>query len=119
MSRKLPLAVLAVALAGCGGDEPAKPAAAAKAKPVGKASQGSVVQYADCGDWKRGTRAEKQATVVELRGQLTPQSSETAASDLSDERAFEIFEKTCDFNESLRLYKLYVRAQAFAPLAGS
>jgi hypothetical protein len=55
-----------------------------------------------------------------LRGQLTPQRSETAASPLSDERAYAVFQKACspDYAESLRLYKLYVRVQGFAPLAG-
>lgn len=43
--------------------------------------------------------AGEQATVVALRGQLTPQTSETTAS-------------------PLRLHKLYVRAQGFAPLGG-
>lgn len=111
--RALPLVAVLV-LAGCGGDE--KAAAPPTAKPVGQESQGSVVQYADCSDWVKGTKAEKQATVVALRGQLTPQRSKTAASDLSDERAFAIFEKACPITPSLRLYKLYARAQAFAPL---
>ena len=50
---------------------------------------------------------------------LAPQSSEAAASDLSDAAAYELFQHTCaaDFAESLRLYKLYARAQAFAPLS--
>ena len=55
---------------------------------------------------------------MELRRQLTPQTSKTAESPLADERAYEILQKTCgpDYADSLRLYKLYVRAQAFAPL---
>ena len=80
---------------------------------------GSVVQYADCGDWRTGTRSEREATVVALRGQLTPQSSKSAASPFSDDRAYAMFEKACapSYAESLRLYKLYVRAQGFAPLS--
>jgi hypothetical protein len=41
-----------------------------------------------------------------------------ARSPLSDERAYEILDKACRHPgaESLRLYKLYVRAQGFAPL---
>ncbi|MBA2240053.1 MAG: hypothetical protein H0W09_02225, partial [Solirubrobacterales bacterium] len=93
--------------------------AAPAAEPVGEPSAGSIVQYADCADWNRGSLAEKQATVIELRGQLTPQTSETAESDLDDDRALEILDGACKagFSDSLRLYKLYVRAQAFAPLA--
>jgi hypothetical protein len=108
--------------AGCGGDDGpaagAKGAGAAKAKPVGIERAGSVTQYADCDDWRAGSPAERRATVSELRGQLTPQTSETAESPLADERAYEILQKACepDYAGSLRLYKLYVRAQGFAPL---
>jgi hypothetical protein len=109
-------AALAVSasVAGCG-DEPAR---SKPAKPVGEPSAGSVVQFADCGDWREGTRAERFATIDELRGQLTPQGSATARSPLSDRRAYEILDKACraGFARSLRLYKLYVRAQGFAPL---
>jgi hypothetical protein len=114
-------ALLAAAIAvsalvsGCG-DEPAR---SKPANPVGEPSAGSVVQFADCGDWRKGTRAERFATIEELRGQLTPQGSATARSPLRDERAYEILEKACrpGFARSLRLYKLYVRAQGFAPLS--
>jgi len=110
-------AAAAAVMAGCGGDEPSA-AAPPEGKPVGPETQGSVVQYADCGDWRGASLADKRATVVALRGQLTPQTSETAASPLPDERAVAILQKACSpsFAKSLRLYKLYVRAQAFAPL---
>jgi hypothetical protein len=115
----LVLVALAAVLGGCGDDgsgaaAPEPPAA----KPVGPESQGSTVQYADCGDWRRGSAAEKVATVVALRGQLTPQTSQTAESPLADDRAVEILDKACapSYAGSLRLYKLYVRAQSFAPL---
>ena len=106
----------AALLAGCGDEEtpPAK-----SARPVGNPSAGSVVQFADCGDWRRGSAAARVATIKELRGQLTPQSSRTAASPLADERAYEILDRACKFETagSLRLYKLYVRAQGFAPFS--
>ena len=104
--------VLAVAGAGCGQGEE-------KVKPVGRESAGSVVQFADCGDWRRGSPAERRVTIQRLRGQLTPQSSKTARSALSDERAYQLLQKACApaYAESLRLYKLYVRMQGFAPLA--
>lgn len=108
-------AVLTVAAAGCGGggdeQEPS-------ARPVGTESAGSVVQFADCADWRGGTREEREATIDALRGQLTEQRSQTARSPLADERAYEILEQACapGFAASLRLYKLYVRAQGFAPL---
>ena len=111
------VAAVVVAAAGCGGDDPAPPASGA-AKPLGKMSAGASVQFADCGDWRAGSRAERMATIAQLRGHLTPQRSRNAASPLSDERAYEMFERAREpeFAESFRLYKLYVRAQGFAPL---
>ena len=113
----------AVLLGGCGGDDKDPPARAGasgeeKAESVGRRSAGSVVQFADCDDWRRGSRAEREVTVVELRDQLTIQSARSSASPLPDDRAYEIFQKACkpDFAGSLRLYKLYARAQGFAPL---
>ena len=118
------LVVLALTAAtGCGGDDDSGGAANAdggseEGKPVGPELAGSVVQYADCEDWRGGSPADRRQTVVALRGQLTPQGSETAESPLPDERAYEILQKSCEisYNGSLRLYKLYTRAQGFAPL---
>ncbi len=112
-------ALLAVAvLAGCGADD-AQRSPPSAVQPVGDVSGGSVTQFADCGDWRAGTRAERFATIEVLRGQLTPQRSQSAASPLDDERAYEVFQKACspDYAESLRLYKLYVRVQGFSPLS--
>ena len=106
----------ATVVAGCGGDDP--PKAAATAQPVGDISGGSVAQFADCGDWKGGSREERYETVKVLRGQLTPQLSKTAASPLSDDRAYGVFQEACKpvWADSLRLYKLYVKVQGFEPL---
>lgn len=108
--------VAAAAAAGCGND--GDPSRSAGAQPVGRESGGSVVQFADCSDWQRGNEAERYATIEALRGQLTPQRSKTAASPLPDERAFAAFNKTCatEGTASLRLSKLYVKMQGFAPL---
>lgn len=109
----------AVALAGCGADdETGGEAGAAEAEGVGIVRAGSTAQFANCGDWRRGTVEQRYATIEDIRGQLTPQSSETAESDLSDQEAYKIFQDACeaDFAHALRLYKLYARAQAFAPL---
>ena len=86
---------------------------------VGISRAGSVAQFADCGDWRKGSPAERYATVRAIRGQLTPQLSKTAASPLPDERAYAMLQRNCSAGrlDSLRLYKLYVRMQGFAPLA--
>lgn len=103
------------AVAGCGGDDTSKNAGA---QPVGDISGGSVAQFADCGDWKSGSREARYETIKVLRGQLTPQLSKTAASPLTDDRAYQVFERACepDWADSLRLYKLYVKVQGFEPL---
>ena len=123
MSRPIAAATLAVlaALSACGGDGSGggEGREAPTAEPVGAEVGGSVVQGADCRDWRTGTVAQRRATVVELRRQLTPQGDPTPESALSDERAYEILEEACkpSWAGSLRLYKLYVRAQGFAPLS--
>lgn len=105
-------------LAGCG--DSGESGDAAEVEGVGPVVGGSTAQFASCRDWVGGTEEQRYATIEDIRGQLTPQSSETAESDLSDEAAYEMFEHTCEagWAASLRLYKLYARAQPFAPLAG-
>ena len=121
MYRAAAALVAALLMAGCGDDESSRPAAerpAESAAPVGEPNQGSVVQFADCDDWNKGSVERKQATVVALRGQLTPQGDPNAESSLADDRALEILDHACtpSYAGSLRLYKIYVRAQGFAPL---
>lgn len=117
------LCAAAAVAAGCGGGEGDGGAGTAArtptAKPLGTERAGSVVQLADCTDWRQGTRAERMATIAVIRGQLTPQRSKTAASPLPDARAYEVFDKACAHEGAtrLRLYKLYARLQGFAPLS--
>jgi len=112
------IAALAL-LAGCG-DSGESGDGADEAQGVGPVTAGSTAQLASCRDWVGGTEEERYATIEDIRGQLTPQSSETAESDLGDEAAYEMFQHSCEagWAASLRLYKLYARAQAFAPLTG-
>jgi hypothetical protein len=122
MVRRWSWAVALVAVAasgGCGGGQSPSQSRGAAAEPVGKSSAGSVVQFADCGDWRGGSRASRMVTVEHLRRQLTPQRSKTAESPLADDRAYALLDRACRpaYAESLRLYKLYVRMQGFAPLS--
>jgi len=114
------LALLAVALiVGSCGTEDRAGADRGAAEGVGLVVAGSTAQFANCGDWRRGTVAQRYATVADIRGQLTPQSSLTEDSDLSDRSAYRIFQSSCatDGADQLRLYKVYARAQGFAPLS--
>ena len=121
MTRGVLAALLVAASLGAGcdsDDDPAASAGSQNAESVGPRIAGSVVQYADCGDWRRGSKAQRQATVLELRDQQTAQSERDTASPLPDAEAYRIFQRTCaqGYASSLRLYKLYARAQGFAPL---
>ena len=103
-----------VATAGCGGDDGSEE----PAKPAGEEIAGSVVQYADCIDWRRATVEERRATITALKGQLTPQAAATPQSALDDDKAYEILDNFCDekWGDRLRLYKLYAKAQGLSPL---
>ena len=126
MSRKtiamLMLAVAAIALPACGDDDERSDARASDApvdiRGVGLVRGNSTAQFANCRDWRGGSVQRRYATIEDIRGQLTPQRSASAESDLSDEQAYGIFQRVCAsaFSDELRLYKLYAHAQAFAPL---
>jgi hypothetical protein len=117
MRRACVVAIAVLGVAGCGGGDDAASAGGAGAEPVGKQSAGSVATFADCADWRRADKGQRYATIRVLRGRLTPELSKTAASPLSDERAYEAFQNTCSQGiDSLRLYKLYVKIQGFEPL---
>lgn len=108
--------VLALAFAACGDDsEPAEP----DAQPVGEEVGGSVAPLAQCRDWNRGTEAEKLATIEEIRSQINLEDSGVEAPSLSDDEAMSVFDNACAerFAAGFRLYVLYARAAAFAPLA--
>jgi hypothetical protein len=112
------LAAAALSLAACGErDEPAGTAAAA-VEGVGRVRANSTAQFASCRDWNDGSQDARYATITDIRGQLTPQSSETAESPMSDDEAYALFENACStgYSDDFRLYKLYARAQNFAPL---
>ena len=123
MSRWAPalLAVAALALGACGEGDSGDPASAGSTEDVvgvGPVRANSTAQFASCTDWRRGSEGERYATIADIRGQVTVQTDPEATSDLPDEAAYAMFEKVCalSYSDSLRLYKLYARAQAFAPL---
>ena len=121
------LLAAAVGLPACGGSDDGRDAVrdAGRDKDhpvdirgVGLMSGNSTAQFANCRDWRGGSEKRRYATIKDIRGQLTPQRSKSAASDLSDDEAYQVFERVCasGFSDELRLYKLYAHAQAFAPL---
>jgi hypothetical protein len=88
------------------------------AKPLGQVTAGSVAQLAQCRDWKAGTRAERLATIADVRAQVNLRDGSVQIPALDDKRAYALFQSACseDFASSFRLYKLYARATGFAYL---
>jgi hypothetical protein len=110
------LALLALVLASCGSGADPKPRAA---KPVGEELVGSVAQMAQCSDWNAGTRAQRLATIHDIRQQVNLKDSAVHTPELSDHAAYQVLQSMCgkDFAGSFRLYKLYARAASFAAFA--
>ena len=107
--------VAALALASCGSGSESPRAA----KPVGEKLVGSVAQMAQCSDWNAGSRAQRLATIHDIRQQVNLKDSAVQTPELSDHAAYEVLQNTCikDFAGSFRLYKLYARAASFAAFA--
>jgi hypothetical protein len=120
----LVVAAAALLLTGCGSknDQPAQSAAgntpAAPAEPLGEDTAGSVAQLAQCRDWNRGDRAEKLATVEDIRSQVNRSDSGFRAPPLTDDEAIDLFDTACaaSYAQGFRLYILYARGAAAAPL---
>ena len=110
------VAACAVALVACGQMD-----TGTETEPigVGEYRAGSYAPLAQCTDWTEGTEEEKLATVDDIQGQLNQAGADGPTPDLSDEEAYALFERTCaqEYASGFRLYKLYARAAAFAPLA--
>lgn len=102
-----------LATAGCGSDGAEEPA-----KPVGDVLAGSVAPLAQCRDWNGGSEDSKLATIADIRSQINLEDSGVEAPPLSDDEAMQMFDSACsnDFADGFRLYVLYARAAAFAPL---
>ena len=110
-------------IGGCGSQSDKQPAAAGKDRPasekaLGEDTAGSVAQLAQCRDWNRGDRANKLATIEDIRSQVNRPDSGFNAPPLSDDEAMELFDKACEpsYAQGFRLYILYARGAATAPL---
>jgi hypothetical protein len=110
------LAALAIGASGDGGDGP--PGSFElddDVAPLGEMRAGSVASLVDCDDWSGGSVERQRATVIDIREQLTAGGSIDGAPSLTDQQAFDTFERACaeDFTGAFRLYKVYYQANAF------
>ena len=127
------LAAAALVVGGCGGgDGEAKPEQSAERAPaagevidisgtdaVGESLAGSVAPLVECRDWNEASDEEKLVTIEDVRSQVSRQDVGIRSPSLTDDEALAIFDNTCEpsWAQGFRLYKLYARAVAFAPLA--
>ena len=86
---------------------------------VGENLAGSVAALVECRDWNGATEEQKLATIEDVRSQVGRQDAGIRVPSLTDQEAQEYFDNACEpeFAQGFRLYKLYARAVAFAPLA--
>ncbi len=119
LKRGGPAALLAaLLLVSCGGDSSDEPAAK-KAKPVGEMLVGSVAAMAQCRDWNAGNRDERIATIDDIREQVNLKDGTVETPALTDKQAYRVLDGICSrpYAGTFRLYKLYARADSFAPFA--
>jgi hypothetical protein len=89
------------------------------AAPVGDVLVGSVAPLAQCSDWNEGTRAQRLATIADIRAQVNLRDGPVRTAELSNQAAYRVLRSTCGngFAKSFRLYKVYAKAASFAPFA--
>ena len=109
--------LLVFLVVGCGGSGDGD-AGGGEVKPLGELLAGSVAHLAQCKDWVGGPRDRKLATIEDIRAQVNRRDTGIEAPPLSDEEALGLFDRACSngYASSFRLYALYARAAAFAPL---
>jgi hypothetical protein len=112
-----PALLAALTLAACG--EASDAGGDAEVQPVGPERAGSVAALAQCTDWNEGTKEEQLATIADIRAQLNQAGSDGPTPDLPDDEAYEVLDRACaqEYAAGFRLYKIYARAAAFAPLS--
>ena len=105
-------------LAACGGsDDPGE-------APVeqGGPTIGVPIQLASCEDWEGATVEERLGTIAQIENFAGGPvgTGELRGQTLDRDRAYDLMESFCgeDFARGFRLYKLYTRAAAFAPIEG-
>jgi hypothetical protein len=105
--------VVVLALGACGEDSDSE-----EPVGVGEVRIGSVAALAECRDWNAGNEEQQLATIDDIREQINLQDAPVEVPELSDERAYELFENACEppYAKSFRLHKLYSRATGFSSL---
>jgi hypothetical protein len=110
------VAIIAAAIAGCGGGSNTQPQV-----DVGP-NVGQPISLADCNDWEQANTEQRLGTIKQLKGFAggpvvgnNASSPSGTGSVLTDEDAYDLFNGWCgqSFARGFKLYKLYERAAAF------
>jgi hypothetical protein len=101
-------------LLGCGGDS--DDAADRDSAALGSPDVQTSAREADCDDWNRASVEDRQVIVESIAEYEGGGPSGTVGRTMSAEQAYEVFERFCerDYASAFKLYKIYVRAAAFA-----
>ena len=108
------LACLAAALAaGCGDSDDASDSGSSA---LGSPEVQTTAREADCTDWNDATVEERQIIVESIAKFEGGAPTGTAGRTLPNDQAYEVFQRFCekDYAAAFKLYKIYVRAAAFA-----
>ena len=100
----------ATATLGCGSDD------GAGSEPT--ADYGAMAALAQCHDWARRDEAERLETIETIRAQINLPDGPVETPSLSDEEAYDLFERACEpaHAKDVRLYIVYSRAAGFSSL---
>ena len=85
------VALCAALAGGCSSDDAERPAS----KGVRPEVAGTTAGLANCREWNAATVDQRMFRLRDLRGQLTAQSDPSERSVLSDERAYDVFQRWC------------------------
>jgi hypothetical protein len=75
----------------------------------------SQVPVATCGQWTRGSPAQRRTVIEELGDHFNHKSTFAPGAKLDDDEAYGVIERGCRIrgSEWVKLYKIYARALAF------
>lgn len=108
----------AASLAACGGGDDAGQPSVEQGGPT----IGVPIQLASCEDWEGATVEERLGTIAQIENFAGGPvgTGDLRGPTLDRDRAYDLMESFCgeDFARGFRLYKLYTRAAAFAPVEG-
>jgi hypothetical protein len=102
-----------LAAAGCGeGDDSGDPGSSALGSPELQTS----AREADCADWNAASTEDRRVIIDSIAEFEGGAPTGTQGRSLPEDEAYDVFERTCEpeYASAFKLYKVYVRAAAFA-----